>query len=221
MAKNTYGNSFIAFYVDKILGKAWDRFKDNWVTLLLTLLTTVAVSFGAWLVYFTLVVILGSGGGRAGAGIALLTLLFLFIACALCVILTAGWVKVILKVVDKNKAEVADLFSQVNKFFPFLAVLILYSIVVMAGLMLFVIPGIIWGLMFMWAPLLVIDKGLGPIEALKKSKSLTDGAKWDLFLYKNLEFGVVYIASLTIVGLILAMPFTMLAKFELYRHTQK
>ena len=36
--------------------------------------------------------------------------------------------------------------------------------------------------MFMYVGFVVIDKGLGPIEALKDSKAITYGYKWDLFL---------------------------------------
>ena len=220
MAKKIYTNSFFTFYWDKILGRAWDKFKDNWLTLILASLASAAVSVGAWLVYFLLVLIVGTTNG-SGALVLVLTLLFVLGAVFIGVMLLAGWVRLVLNITDHGKAEVADLFSEVRRFFPFLFVTILYTIVVVAGLMLFVVPGIIWGIMFMWAPILVVDKGLGPIEALKKSAAVTDGAKWDLFLYKNLEFGVYYMASMTLVGVILVFPIAVLAKMEMYRHAQR
>jgi uncharacterized membrane protein len=54
---------------------------------------------------------------------------------------------------------------------------------------LLIVPGIIFGLMFMFSTFLVIDRELGPIEALKESNHITHGHKWRL-----LGFSLVLVA---------------------------
>lgn len=53
--------------------------------------------------------------------------------------------------------------------------------VVVGGLFL-LIPGIVIGLSWSLAPLLVIDRGMNPTEALQKSNDLTAGRKWTILL---------------------------------------
>lgn len=65
------------------------------------------------------------------------------------------------------------------------------SIGVTIGLFFLVIPGIVIALAWGLAPLLVIDRGMNPTEALQKSNDLTAGKKWVIF------FGVVLTALAT------------------------
>lgn len=55
------------------------------------------------------------------------------------------------------------------------------SIGVTIGLVFLVIPGIVIALAWGLAPLLVIDRGMNPTEALQKSNDLTSGKKWVIF----------------------------------------
>ena len=73
----------------------------------------------------------------------------------------------------------------------------------------------------MWAPILVVDKNMGPIEALSKSKELTNGAKWDLFLVKIVESGGSYISGISIIGIVVAVPLITISKILMYRHVQR
>jgi hypothetical protein len=49
------------------------------------------------------------------------------------------------------------------------------------GLMFLVIPGVVIAMAWGFAPLLVIDRGMNPTEALQKSNDLTSGKKWIIF----------------------------------------
>ncbi len=49
------------------------------------------------------------------------------------------------------------------------------------GIFFLVIPGMVIGMAWMLAPLLVIDRGMNPTEALQKSNDLTAGKKWVIF----------------------------------------
>ena len=53
----------------------------------------------------------------------------------------------------------------------------LYNVLGAIGLILLIIPGIIVSLMFLFFAHVIVDREVGPIEALKVSKIITDGAK--------------------------------------------
>ncbi len=97
-----------------------------------------------------------------------------------------GVFKIALKFCDDEPIEIADLFSCAPLFMKYLLGSILYGLIVAAGLILLIIPGLIWAVKFQFFSYCIIDKKLGPIEALKASSRMTRGVKWDLFV-----FGVV------------------------------
>jgi MFS family permease len=67
------------------------------------------------------------------------------------------------------------------RFFPIIGLAICTLIAVGTGLMLLVIPGIIFGLMFYVAlPACVVER-LGPIASMKRSIALTKGHRWKIF----------------------------------------
>ena len=73
----------------------------------------------------------------------------------------------------------------------FVARSICASIVVVLGSILCLVPGIIVGLGISQYSYLVVDQGLGGVDALKKSWEMTNGHKMNLFLFGLLAFLVV------------------------------
>ncbi len=106
-------------------------------------------------------------------------------------------------------------------FWNYLAASILLSLVIVAGFILLIVPGIIFALMFMFTTFIVIDRGLGPIDAMKESRRMTRGHKWQL-----LGFGLVLMlinivgAIALLVGLLVTVPVTSLAFTHAYRVLQ-
>jgi len=101
----------------------------------------------------------------------------------LTMLISMGLVKIVLSFCDNEKGKLSDLFSQYRLFFKYLATSILYFLIVFGGIILFIIPGIIWSIKFWFFDYFVIDKGLRPMEALKKSSAITQGVKWKLFTF--------------------------------------
>lgn len=133
-------------------------------------------------------------------------------------LLTIGWMKIVLGLTDGSEVAIADLFKHWNVFLKYVAVSIVYAIVVYVGLFLFIIPGVIWSIKFMWAPWLVVDKGMGPIEAMKESSRMTMGMKWDLFaFYITMQIAVMLGMIPFGLGLFVTIPMGMLATAKLYR----
>jgi hypothetical protein len=92
----------------------------------------------------------------------------------------------------------AEYRKQMGEFFLVNAFM---SIGITIGLMFLVIPGIVIAMAWGIAPLLVIDRGMNPTEALQKSNDLTAGKKWVIFIGSALtvlatQAGVVLLVTL-------------------------
>lgn len=118
---------------------------------------------------------------------------------------------------NPQSAEVSQLWHP-QPFWYFLGTSILVSLAVILGFILLIVPGIIVALMLMFATILVIDRGLPPFAALKESRRITTGYKWQL-LGLTLVLLLVNLAGLfaLVVGLLVTVPVTVLAFLNAYR----
>lgn len=104
---------------------------------------------------------------------------------------------------------------------PFAATLFLYGAVVSVGLVLFVVPGVLWGLRFAFAPLLVLDQQRDPFGALRESARLTRGVRLPLLGFTMLSFGLNLLGLFALgVGLIITVPVSLIAQVHLLRVLQ-
>jgi len=118
---------------------------------------------------------------------------------------------------DITKVSLHDLWHP-RSFWSFLAAAILVGLAVVFGLILFIIPGVILMLMFAFVKFLVIDRDLGPIEAMKESAHITHGHRFELLLLFLAIIGLnVFGAILLIVGLLVTIPVSMLSLAYTYR----
>ncbi len=67
---------------------------------------------------------------------------------------------------------------------------------VAVGLMLLIVPGIYLGLKYQFYGYAIADKGIGPIDALKESDRMTEGAKQNLLIFwLTLYCGIIVVTS--------------------------
>jgi len=103
-------------------------------------------------------------------------------------------------------------------FWKFLGTSILVTLAVGIGFVLLIVPGIIAMLFFLFSTVIVIDKELGPIEAMKESMRVTAGYRWPLLGFIVLLALIVMAGALALgVGLLVAMPVATLAFVHAYR----
>ena len=95
---------------------------------------------------------------------------------------------------------------------------VMLGLIVIGGTLLLIIPGIIWAVKFQFYGYFIVDEQAGPVEALIKSSMITEGAKWDLFIF-GFCIGVINMlgALMLIVGLFATIPTTMVALAYVYR----
>lgn len=137
-------------------------------------------------------------------------------------IIGMGYITIALKLVDGQKPAFKDLFTSIKHFFSFLLVNLCYGVIVFVGILLLIVPGIIWALKFQLAPYFVIDRGMDPITALKASAAATKGAKVELLLFGILlQFINAAGFLVVLLGLFATVPTTMVALAHMYRALSK
>ncbi len=133
-------------------------------------------------------------------------------------IIMMGLIKIWLKFCDNQKGSFSDLFSCVHLFFKLVGATIVYLLIILGGLILLIVPGIIWSIQFGYYAYLIVDKNAGPIQSLKMSSKITRGSKWNLFVFGLATIGIMLLGLLTLlVGTLVAMPVTSLAGVFVYR----
>jgi len=103
-------------------------------------------------------------------------------------------------------------------FWKYLGASILLGLAIVVGFILLIVPGIIFALMFMFTTFIVIDRELGPIEAMKESHRITHGHKWKLLGFTLVLVLINLLGLLAlIVGLLVSIPVSSLAFAHAYR----
>jgi uncharacterized membrane protein len=140
------------------------------------------------------------------------------VASAISLVVHMGLIKVMLDFHDGHRPGIPELFSCTGLFVRYAVASSFYNLIAAAGLLLLIVPGIIWMVQFGFYGYFIVDKTCGPIEALKKSAAITKGSRWDIFLFGLLFFGINILGILALfVGLLVTMPVTMLAAAFIYR----
>ena len=134
-------------------------------------------------------------------------------------VLTMGLLKICLMFTDGEKPEIGDLFSCFPLLFKWILAYIVYSLIVIAGLVLLIVPGVIWTIKFGFFSFFIIDRrDIGPIEALKESSRITQDSKGKLFLFGIVIYGIMLLGVIClIIGLFWAIPTVGIALTFAYR----
>lgn len=150
--------------------------------------------------------------------IAVVLIVFALAMWVLEMIIGMGLMRIPLKIYDKQKAVFSDLFSCYPLFFKYLGGVILYILIVLGGTLLLIVPGIIWAAQYSFYPLIIIDKNVGPVTALKMSSRMTRGIKGKLLWLWLALLGINILGLCAfVVGLLITIPVTMLAGVYAYR----
>jgi len=132
-------------------------------------------------------------------------------------IIGIGIINICLKFLDNRKPKYKDLFYY-KPIVNYVLASIVEGFIVFVGFLLLIIPGIFFALRLQYTCYLVIDKNLGPIEAIKTSWKITRGNAWNLFFF-GILLGLINIlgALCLLVGLFITVPLSMLATAFVYR----
>ena len=229
------------FIIGDVLGFGWQTMAANlWFFVGLCLLA------GVFSFVPSLARIIVEHSGLPDLTVALINLPFQLIGIIISVIIGIGFTKIGLSFCDARKPSVGTLFAFTGCFWRYLGGALLYALIVMAASPLFLVPLIVWlfvgrndflllgvviGYFLFLIPAIflaikfslwryfVVDKGLGPIQALKASSRTTMGVKWQLFGFSILCGLIVMLGYMVlIVGVFAAYPIVLVANALVYRH---
>ncbi len=82
------------------------------------------------------------------------------------VILGMGVLWITIKIVRGESFEIADIMTPLPQFFRYIGVNIVYGLIVFAGMILLIVPGIIWAIKYSQVRYLILDKKMGVMEVL-------------------------------------------------------
>ena len=198
------------FTVGSCIRFGWETFKKRaWFfvgAMIVYLIISWAISFIAGLIV---------GTGHGGVLVSLISLPF-------SVLLSMGMVAFMLKAHDNvETVRIADLWHP-HDYWNYLLAYIIVAVSVIIGLILLIVPGIIVAIALGFYSYIILERSMGPIEALKESMRITKGHRWDLFVLMLACIGIAIIGFVCLlVGLLVALPIIMLAMVHAYRTLSK
>lgn len=133
--------------------------------------------------------------------------------------MAAGLFMIVVKHSVGGKPQFAEILQHYNKTVPLFLCNLIMSVLILIGFILLIVPGIYLMVAFSMALPLVVEKNMGPWEALMASrKALTH--KWFNTLGLFILIAIVIIAGFValLVGLVWAVPCAMLAFAIAYRN---
>ncbi len=169
------------------------------------------------IIYFVISIPSSMSGWAHGAAGAFLT--FLGIAYALLITNPVGYglSYAYLKASRGDKLEIKDMFAAFQNYWNAVLASLLVGIIIGIGLVLVIVPGIIFACKLAFTPYLVVDKKMEVIEAIKESWRMTGGHAWKVFLIGLLAIPIAIAGAICFgVGIIIAIMWIMLALASLY-----
>jgi uncharacterized membrane protein len=150
--------------------------------------------------------------------ITVLRFLFWIASLILSFELTLGVYKIALNFVDDIPSEVANLFDFFHLVPQLIIGTVIYTVIVLAGLILIVVPGIVWSLKYSLFAYFILEDEMSAMDALRASAAATDGAKWPL-LWLELSSIILVVLGLLcmVVGIFVALPVVYIAMAQVYR----
>ena len=199
-------------YTD-VLGFGWETMKRNLGFFIGLGLLVVVITYSP-----TIALLITKSMGLSSSSEAILSASIQVIGFLINSFIGIGTIKIALAFCDEQMPTIGTLFDAFDCFWRYLAVSILYLLIIYAGFFLLIVPGIIWAVKFSLCYYFVVDKGMGPIEALKASARTTEGAKWQLCGFGAM-CGLINLLGLLcfIVGFFAAFPTVIVAVALVYR----
>lgn len=207
------------FSITDAIKFGFSKTKTHWKVYIPVLLVAWVINQGPGVIKFA-----QKSAGYTDMQVGLSALIISFIFWILQTIISIGLIKIALKTNDGKSAHFEDLFKyhSYRLILNYILGTILYGLIILGGLVLLIIPGIIWAIKFQFYGYLIVDKGLGPVEALKTSWEITKGVKLNLFLFA-LMLGLINILGTMalLIGLFISVPTSIIALAHIYRKLEK
>jgi len=122
-----------------------------------------------------------------------------------------------LKAARGDKLEIKDMFEAFKNYWNAVLASLLVFVIIAIGLVLLIVPGIIFACKLVFTPYLVVDRKMAVIEAIKESWRMTGGHAWKVFLIGLLAIPIGIAGLICFgVGVIISIMWITLAFASLY-----
>jgi len=190
--------------IKELIKHGWEKTKENMEIVFFTTLFVLVIGS------------LVEGFGESDRNLSIK--LFAMIASIAMIIVRIGYCKIMLKINDGEHPKFLEIFDEYRTFWRYLGTLILYSITILGGLILLIIPGVFWAVRFSFSPMIVVDTKLGPIAAMKESFSISKDNFWKLFWFFVVICLMNFVGLIFFgIGLLITVPVSLLAYIKVYR----
>ncbi len=185
----------------------------GWNTLKARALFIIGVTLAAW----GIPAIIGWAGGVAfDRGIQKFGMWI--IETAVSATFSLGLAKIYLRFRDGEQPVFENLFDVLPRLYVYIGASIIASIAVMMGLILVVVPGIIFLIRLWFVGFVIVDEDVGVLDAIQRSWDITRGYTLDLFLLFIVLCGLNILGAICLfVGLLVTVPISGLALAATYR----
>lgn len=194
------------FTVTEALGFGWEKTKKHFVTLLVIGVCALLIS---WIPEVFVTMSKEMPAGRFA---------FSIIGWIVQILVSIAIIKALLMISQDAIPRGKELIATADTALNFFLGSVLYGLIVAAGLILLIVPGIIWAIKYKFYTYLIVDKKMNALEALKKSGQITYGEKWNIFVFILACLLITLLGALALgIGLIVALPVVALAEVHVYR----
>ncbi len=195
-----------SFSISEAVNFGWETTKKNFIFLLKVVLIIAAVYIVTSFIQNNL------------KGVAVLGLVATILFWIIHVVIDIGLIKIALKLVSSQTPTFEDLYDHYPLFWKYLGASLLSGLIVAGGFILLILPGVYFAVKLQFVNYFIVDKNMGPIEAIQASWNMTKGNWWNLFLM-DILLGLINIggAILLGIGLLWTIPTTTLATAHVYK----
>ena len=122
-----------------------------------------------------------------------------------------------LKAARGDKLEIKDMFAAFKNYWNAVLASLFVGVIIVIGLVLLIVPGIIFACKLAFTPYLVVDRKMAVMEAIEESWRMTGGHAWKVFFIGLLAIPICIAGLLCfIVGIIISIMLVGLAFASLY-----
>jgi hypothetical protein len=141
---------------------------------------------------------------------------------AIYMLMQIGLIKITLMLSRDERPEIPMLYSNSSLLVTYILASLCYGLSIVGGVILLIVPGIIFAVALGMYPYFIVDKEMGPLESLKASRALTRGSRWQLFVF-GFVIGLLNIAGALclLVGLLWTIPTSSIAMAYVYDQLSK
>ena len=127
-----------------------------------------------------------------------------------------------LHAVNRRPVRLPDFPNEINLIATYLVGSFLYGIGVLVGLILLIVPGIMFAVAFYFYGLIIVDTGADPITAFREASRLSKGKRWPLLGAGLLATLITFLGLLAFgIGLLLAVPVNSVAAAHIYHQLRR